>query len=71
MKLVFDSRRAAIRLAKRLRYENPICRFRRFADELNRRGHPNTRGGPFNYVSVETRLGEKSHGRRDKAPRRR
>jgi hypothetical protein len=59
MRLVFDSRRAAIRLAKRLRYEKSHLSFDAIAAVLNQRGHRNTIGKPFNADSVERLLGEK------------
>jgi hypothetical protein len=58
MKLVFDSRRAAIRLAKRLRYEKPHLSFQQIADVLNARGHRNSIGTPFDADSVARLLGK-------------
>ncbi len=59
IKLVFDSRRKAIRLAKELRHQKPEMSFYAIADVLNQRGHRNTIGKPFDAASVERLLGEK------------
>ena len=61
MRLVFDSRRAAIRLAKGLRREKPEMSFQAIADVLNARGHRNTigqaageRGAQREFLPLET-----------------
>jgi hypothetical protein len=65
IKLVFDNRRKAIRLAKRLHHEKPDMSFEAIADVLNARGHHNTIGTPFNPKSVATLLGEKRGPQRE------
>jgi hypothetical protein len=68
LKLVFDSRRKAIRLAKDLRRQKPEMSLQAIADALNARGHHNTIGTPFNPKSVAILLGEERGAQRELTP---
>lgn len=57
VRIIFETRRATIKLAKRLHYEKPELTLEMLVLELTRRGCVNVRGGPLTPASVRTLLG--------------